>query len=92
MAICEDCVFHLCSDGVLDFLVQNLRAHEVAFDVLGMDRHVDFRKIERGCVSEPIVLAPCIGPLDVVLRDRLAYKLLINFDTAFLEASRARGF
>jgi len=91
LPISEDCLFHLGSDSVLDFLVQNLRAHEVAFDILGMDRHIDLGKIVRWYVGEPVVLAPCIGPYDVVLSNSLANELLIEFDTGFLEASRAGG-
>jgi len=89
LTISEDCLFHLGSDSVLDFLVQNLRAHDVAFDIFSMDRHVDLGEIERGCVGEPVVLAPCISPLNVVLRDGLADELLVEFDTGFLEARRS---
>ena len=91
MFICEDSLFHLGGDSVLDFLVQNFRAHEVALDVLRMDRHADLGKVERGCVSEPVVLAPRIGPNDVVLSDGLADELLVEFDTGLLEAGRAIG-
>jgi len=87
LTICEGRLFHLGSDSVLDFLVQNFRAHEVAFDVLGVDRHADLGKIVCGYVSEPVVFAPCIGPHDVVLSDRLADELLVEFDTSFFEAS-----
>ena len=89
LVICEDCLFHLRNDSVLDFLVQNLRAHEVALDVLRMDRHGDLGKVERGCVSEPVVLAPRIGPDNVVLSDGLADELLVEFDAGLLEARRA---
>ena len=91
LVIREGCLFHLGIDSVLNFLVQNLRAHEVAFNILGMDRHVDLGKVERVCVGEPVIFAPCISPHDVVLSDSLADELLVEFDTGFLKASRARG-
>ena len=91
LPICEGCLFNLGRNSVLDFLVQNFRAHEVAFGVLGVDRHVDLGKIVRGYISKPVVLAPCIGPHDVVLSDSLADELLVEFDTGFLKASRTRG-
>ena len=89
LVIREDCLFHLGSDSVLNFLVKNLRAHEVFFNILGMDRHVDLGKVKRDCVGEPVILAPRIGPYDVFLSDSLADEMLVEFDTGFLEATRA---
>ena len=89
LVIREDCLFHLGSDSVLNFLVKNLRAHEVFFNILGMDRHVDLGKVKRGCVGKPVILAPRIGPYDVFLSDSLADEMLVEFDTCFLEATRA---